>query len=557
MNGSNALASLRRRWWIVVLLTVAGGVAGALPEPEQVNELDRTFVATHTLLLNQPDQFSPSSFVNPGQLTLFATTGEVPARAAEALEFSGNPASLASEVTSLYDFETSALTISTTGASAERVEIVADTFADELASYLAERQDFLYQERLAAALERLSDAEAELTEVTTQLAADPEDPILTAQQSAISRQYSVAFEQSEELSATPPVLGLTTLERAQAVETTDRGITAPQSRQSRAVLGAIVGMAVGVGIALLLGVLDRRIRSREQAEEALDLRARVLIPKVKDADRDQLVVRADRHDALSDSYRTVRNVVSFVHGPIEERERAPITLVVSPTAGDGKTSLAVNLAAAAAEAGRRTVLVNCDFRRPRLSKVFGPAAERPLPFMYEDVEALSGRTLLNRTGLARLRLLDLSSVNAPAGDLVRASAQKLDELTALSDHVVIDTSPIGATAEVLDLVPHADAIVMVVRVGNGTITQAKRAIAILRDLTEVPILLVLGGLKQEKAEYYEYSDRRRAERGSVDGRSGRSWFRRKGRGADSAPELEAGSDSTGEQDRLFDYEPVE
>jgi Mrp family chromosome partitioning ATPase len=120
--------------------------------------------------------------------------------------------------------------------------------------------------------------------------------------------------------------------------------------------------------------------------------------------------------------------------------------------------------------------------------------------------------------------------------------------------VVIDTSPIGATAEVLDLVPYADAIVMVVRVGNGTVTQAQRSIAILRDLTEVPIVLVLGGVKAEKSEYVEYSDRSAEPK-----KQGRQRFRRRRRRDDDNGELPPPdrNNAPDDQVQLFDLETVE
>lgn len=505
MRENAALGAIRRRWWIVVLFTIAGAVLGALPQPERVEEQERTFSATHTLLLNDVADQEVTTAVSPTQVPLFVTTGEVPARAATALEYGGNPASLAAGVSSFFDFTTGSLTISYSGSDAERTELVANTFADELIAYLAERQDIVYQERLARSIERLAELEAELVNVTQELSRRPEDPVLLSQQNAISRRYSVAFEQSETLEASPPVLGFTTLQRAQAVDTTDRGLGAPRSRTSRGILAGLVGLAIGVGAVILLSTVDRRIRSREQAEEALDLRARVLIPKVRDKDRDQLVVRPGRHDALSDSYRTMRNVVAFVLGP-QVRDRAPIVMIVSPSPGDGKTSMAVNLAAASAESGRRTILINADFRRPRLANVFGPDAEQPLPFMRDDVIRLSAKTLITSSGIDRLRLLDLSRVDGDAGELVRITIDKLDEIARASDAIFIDTAPIGATAEVLDIVPHADAIVMVTRVGHTTRAQAQRSIAILRDVTTAPILLGLGGLKDQGTSYDEYTD---------------------------------------------------
>lgn len=533
MNNSPPLRALRRRWWIVVLMAIVGAIFGALPQPEKVDEQVRTFDATHTLLLNnEVSEQASASAISPQQVTLFVTTGEVPARVAAEIGYDGNPASLASQVTSIFDFNTGALTISTTGEDAARTELITDTFADELNSYLAERQDVIYQKRLAAAIDRLSELETELNDVTFALAGAPDSPTLVAQQSAISRQYSVAFEQSELLQANPPVLGFTSLQRAQAVETTDRGLSAPTSRSSRALLGALVGSAIGVGIALLLGQLDRRLRTREQAEGVMDMRARVLIPKVRDTDRDQLVVTSGRHDPLSDAYRTVRNVVGFVQGPAEPSNRARITLIVSPSPGDGKTSLAANLAAAMAENGQRTALVNTDFRRPRLASALGAEAMTPLPFMLDDLPNLDVKSLLNKTDRSRLVVMDLSTIEGSAGELVRATTEKLPQLAEVADSIVIDTSPVGATAEVLELVPYADVIVVVARVGGTQIAAAQRTMAILRDLATVPMILILSGIKMEKAQYYEYTDRRGGSN------VGSKWWRRPKRADSEKPERE-------------------
>ena len=504
-------------------MAIAGAAAGAVPQPEQVEEQVQTFSATHTLLLNDETATEQTSAaISPSQVTLFVTTGEVPQRAADAIGFGGNPATLASQVTSVFDFGTGALTVSTVQDSADRAELVADTFANELVTYLSERQDDVYEERLAAASGRLAELEEDLNDLTFELGLDPESPTLQAQQGATARQYSVVFEQNELLASTPPILGFTTLQRAQAVETTDQGLSAPTSRSSRALLGGVVGAALGAGIALLLGQLDRRLRTREQAESVMDMRARVMIPKVRDVDRDQLVVASGRHDPLSDAYRTVRNVDGFVQGPAAQNSRAKITLVVSPGPGDGKTSLAANLGAALAENGQRTILVNTDFRRPRLGSALGSNATTPLPFMLDDLDKLDVKSLLNKTDRANLLLMDLSSIQGTTGELVRATTDKLSALAEVADSIVIDTSPVGATAEVLELIPFADVIVVVARVGGTQISAAERTLAILRDLATAPMILVLGGVKMDKANYYEYTDRPAGKRPSLPWRRGKS-----------------------------------
>ncbi len=523
METTSPLGAILQRWWIVVILAFAGVAIGGLPAPATVEEQAITYSATHTMLLNDLSTAQMGdSAVSPSQVQLLATTGEVPERVAEELGFTGNPPTLAAQVAVEFSFETGALTFSTVQESAEAAEQITDAFADTTNRYLAERQDIAYQDRVATALDRLTVLETELDELTVQLGANPADPALLAQRDAVARQYSVAFEQNRALSSAPPVLAFTTLERAQAVPIVDRGLSAPTSRSVRGAMGGIVGAILGVAIAFVLGRLDRRIRTREQAEEVLGMRARVAIPKTRDPQRDKLIVTERRHDPLSDSYRTVRNVVGFVQNSLEPVDRARVTMVVSPGPGDGKTSLATNLAAAFVESGMRTIAVNTDFRRPRLGRAVDGDQQIPHPFTIEDLSVLAPKSLLTRTELPGLLMMDLSSINGSAGELVRATASMMPTLADTADSIVVDTSPVGVTAEVLEMVPFADVIVVVVRIGHTPISAARRAVAVLKDVSNAPILLVVNSVKAERTPYYDYQDGRNA---SVEGNGWRSKLR--------------------------------
>ena len=286
--------------------------------------------------------------------------------------------------------------------------------------------------------------------------------------------------------------------------------SAPASRPPRAAMGFIVGAALGTALALVLGRLDRKIRSREQAEELVALRARVVIPRVRNT-HGGVVVTAGRHDPLSDSYRTVRNVVGFVQGDVGRGQRARVTLVVSPGAGDGKTALAANLAAAFLETDQRTIAVNTDFRRPRLHEAIMGSPSPELPYEIEELDELPRRALPLETAAGNMKIFDIHTVPGSPGELVRATTRQVSRLTEVADQIVIDTSPIGATAEVLEIVPLADVIVLVMRVGHTSMAAAERTIEILRDLTNVPIVFVLGGIKAERSGYNEYTDKTRSD----------------------------------------------
>ena len=224
MNQNPHLAAIKRRWWLVVALALLGAVIGAIPQSERVEEQATSFTATHTMLSNEGGN---TSIVSTSQVTLFATEGEVPARVAERLDFSGNPAELAAQVNVQLELETGALRFTTTQASAADAEELADAFAEELNSYLAERQDQVYQERLQASRDNVAELSDQLDAIGVMLAADPDNAVLVAERDAISRVYGLAFEQNEVLESSGGQLAFTTLQSAQAVPQVDRGLSAP------------------------------------------------------------------------------------------------------------------------------------------------------------------------------------------------------------------------------------------------------------------------------------------------------------------------------------------
>jgi len=520
-----------------VIFTIGGAVFGGLPAPENAADSITRYNASHTILVSNTSQ-NGSSFTDPqsfNQLQLFATTGEVPERAADAIGFSGSPAALASTVAVTADQQTGAFQISTTQESADQAVEVADAFGDELTSYITERQDLLREDRLNSTLTRLEELEAEIGVTESELFIPPEDPfaedaeptqdpVKRAQLDALTRQYSVVFEQFNGLQQDQGQLVLTTLERAQPVAITERGLSAPRSRFGRGVLGGLAGFAVGVGIALLLGRADRKIRSAEQAEELLGLTVSTSIPLVRHHDSSVLAVTPGRHDPLSDSYRTLRSMLVFLDNEKPElRTRASVTLVVSPGPADGKTSVSANLVAAMVESGGRTVAVNTDFRRPTLSGRLGATDPEPAGLELHEVESAPLELVLTPGGDPGLAVLDLAGMRGHTpGDLARVTARILPKVIQIADSIVIDTSPVGATAEVLEFVPQADNVVMVVRLGHTTASTARRSIDTIRTLSKGNLLLVLVGTDSGGGDqyYYYYSTKRG---GSGDG----SWFGRR------------------------------
>ena len=519
MQSENNLGTLRRRAWVVVLFTLLGVALGAIPKPTKAKDSTLTYTATHTLLVASSTGNLYSDPLQLNQIQLFASTGEVPQRVATRLKVDIG----AVGVTPSLDQATGALRLTADRSDPKTAELIADTVAEELSSFIVERQDAQLEVRRAANLERQTDLTSKIRDLEAQSLRTPGDNVVGAKLDALRAQLSVVFQRGDELSIDNGTISMTTLEKAHAMAVSSQGLQAPRSRSTRGALGAVVGGIIGVGLAMLLGRLDRRVRTREQAEAAVGLRAQVTVPSAPQASLTGLVVTPSRHDSLSDSFRALRTVVAFAEGgKAKEQGRAPVVVVVSAGPGEGKTSVSANLAAAFMESGSRTIAVNTDFRRPALAtRILG----MPLPSLnvsYQEALTVRPEQLVCRTLNPNLAMVDLSSIKAPPGDLTRLTMRLMTTMTAVSDVVVVDTSPIAVTAEVLELIPLADVVILVVRIDQTSTAAVTRAIATLRSLEPTNLLLAVVGDATEKSTYYDYGYGDKSEGTKV----GRLWKRK-------------------------------
>ena len=197
-----------------------------------------------------------------------------------------------------------------------------------------------------------------------------------------------------------------------------------------------------------------------------------------------------------------------------EAERGNVILVTSPGSMEGKSSVSVNLAAALAEAGRSVIAFDFDLRRPRLHQFFGmDAHQRGLT----DVLALTGRgpsleEVVTPTSVPDVRVaLSGSAVTNPS-ELLPEARQLVTKAKGLADVIVIDTPPVLVASDAVQLIPSADAVVVVFRTGATRATEAARSRQLLARL-DAPVLgLVLLGVQASsgaRSYYYNNHSRRR------------------------------------------------
>ena len=255
----------------------------------------------------------------------------------------------------------------------------------------------------------------------------------------------------------------------------------PTPRKTLAI--ALLGSAIlALGCAFALEMNDRRLRSAEQIWRLFQLPTFAMIPMLRSGvtpttARDLIENRPSSVfvEAMRALYQQIR---SRRHGP-----GAQTILITSPLAGDGKTSVAYSLGAAAVAAGQRVVLVNLDLRR-----IMGPSGRG------EDVVDLTrylegqGATIAlpsnDRESMSNALTVLASQEIARDPAAVISSPQLVrlfEELRSQVDLVIIDAPPILAVGDAANLLPFADISLLVVRWGQTQFEEAAHALAALGE----------------------------------------------------------------------------
>lgn len=261
-------------------------------------------------------------------------------------------------------------------------------------------------------------------------------------------------------------------------------------------LGIVFGLVVGAALIVLLEVLDRTVKTAEQASELTRSPTVGLVPRRRGGL--SASSQDSTHDIVTEAYRALRTAVRFLNPDAALRT----ILVTSASPSDGKTTTAANLAISLARGGERVIVVDADLRRGGLGQFFG-------------VESAVGLTTVLRSQVRlrdalqawepNLHVLPTGALPANPAELLgsQAMAALLDDLALAADIVVIDSPPVLPVTDAVVLGTRVDGVLIVTRHGKtrrSSVAEATRRIdAVGADVVGV----VINGLPQADArEYY-------------------------------------------------------
>lgn len=282
-------------------------------------------------------------------------------------------------------------------------------------------------------------------------------------------------------------------------------------------MGAFLGAFLGLGLGYLVEVADRSFRKPEEIirEFGIPIVGHIpymteqklrKIPKDTKIDRTIISLHLPR-SRPAEAYRSVRTAVCFSAIGSDHR----VIQVTSPAAGDGKSTLTMNFAVSLAQSGKKTIIIESDFRRPKVHKLTGVSNKvGVVDVLRGDAEVTDA---IQETELEGFYVMSCGSRPRNPSELITRPEYEelLQVLREKFEYVIIDTPPVLVVTDPCSVAPRVDGVLLCVRLSKHTREFGRRALEQLRDVGANMTGIVINGIEETDAYgygNYNYSDYR-------------------------------------------------
>lgn len=297
--------------------------------------------------------------------------------------------------------------------------------------------------------------------------------------------------------------------RVEVVETAkaDSSPVSPKPARNIA-FGALIGLVLGLGLALLLEQLDRRLKRRDDLAEATGLPLLATVPKRRAFDREHL-----GHNSLSPAETEIFRMLRTNLRYFKINREIKSVVVTSAEPGEGKTLVSLGLALAAVSSGERVLLIEADLRDPGLTSVLGLPREGGLSWVLSEggadsladaVIPVRAGDLADAVGDSTLDIVPAGAIPPNPNELVES--QQMKEVIARAeetyDFVVIDTPPVLMVSDAIPLIMASTGVLAVSGLGVSTRTSAADLTDQLERLS-APILGLVANFAEHTGRSYD------------------------------------------------------
>lgn len=278
------------------------------------------------------------------------------------------------------------------------------------------------------------------------------------------------------------------------------------NKQKNLLLGLIVALIVGVGLALFQEYLDDTLKDAEEAKRAVGMPLLAVIPYI--ASREQegeascsapLITRLEPKSSVAEAFRSLR---TSLHFSAISRDKK-ILLVTSTFPGEGKSIISANLANTLSQTGAQVLIIDCDLRRSSLHEKFGRSKIPGLAELLTGDTTFS--TAFHNSDIPGVDLISAGTTPPNPAELLGSEAMRrfLETHRDNYDHIVIDAPPVLAVTDAPILTAMSDMVLVVMEVGRVPLKAAQRMREMLAAI-KAPVVGLVMNDKTGCGESYGY-----------------------------------------------------
>jgi len=278
------------------------------------------------------------------------------------------------------------------------------------------------------------------------------------------------------------------------------------NKKMNILLGFILGIGGGIGLAFFTEYLDNTIKTPEEAEERLGRPILGVIDRCSFGKSggigEELVSLYQKHSANVESFKALRTSLL-----LSSPDKPPQSIIVtSMMPGEGKSMIAANLAVTIAQAGQRVLLIDGDMRKPRLHKLF--ELDSSLGGLSTYL-AGSGAELFYQQGpLASLFITHAGPLPPNPSELLSSKRfiQMLSEQQPKYDIIIFDSAPIISVTDSLIISRAVDGVIVVTSAARTPYNVVQKGLKLLTDVNANILGIVVNGFDTKKYRYYYGKD---------------------------------------------------
>lgn len=444
MELREVLVALRVSWWLPLIGLLVGAASGLvlslLQTPKYTSQTQLFVSVSGTESTSEAFQGSQFSQERVSSYARLVAGEELAGRVVDRLGLEEAPVTISDQIAATVVTDTVLIDVTVTDPSAERAQLIADAVGDEFTSFVTE------------------------------------------------------LESTEGGGASPVQVRVT--DEPEVAETP----SSPQPSRNVA-LGALVGLLLGTGLAILRARLDRTVKDPDDVVELAGAPVIGTVLRDEALEKQHTIDRASTTRTAED-YRQLRTNLQFLN--VDEPPK--VIMVSSALPSEGKTTAVVNLGLALADAGRKVTIVEADLRKPKVTRYLGMVGGVGLTNILAGTADLE--EVVQRYGSGELSVIAAGPTPPNPGELLASSHMfsLLDKLRAENDFVLVDAPPLLPVADSTGLSVFMDGVLLSVRYGSTRKEQLQQAAATLERVGAKTLGVILNIVppKAELATAYGY-----------------------------------------------------